>query len=243
MIVCIDSGNSRVKWGVHGDGRWQAQGAVAQSDTMDLSALLRDWPDPARVLLANVAGAAAAERIGRQLSPWRHRLGEVRSEARRCGVTNCYTLPSQLGVDRWCALIGAWHRVRSAAIVVMAGTATTIDTLDGDGNFCGGLILPGIDLMQAALARGTAGLPQARGRYRLPAQCTDDAIFSGAIEAHVGAIQRAMQQLDDPAAVCLISGGQAAAIAPPLGVSALRVDNLPLEGLLQIAREKPAGLE
>ena len=28
MIVCLDSGNSRIKWGVHDGERWLAQAAV-----------------------------------------------------------------------------------------------------------------------------------------------------------------------------------------------------------------------
>lgn len=59
MIVCLDSGNSRIKWGVHDGAQWLAQGAVAHADVEQLARLLLDWPNPDKVVLANVAGTVA----------------------------------------------------------------------------------------------------------------------------------------------------------------------------------------
>lgn len=235
MIICLDSGNSRIKWGVHDGKQWLAQGAVAHAEVEQLQRLVSDWPHPAKVMLANVAGAEAGERIREQLEPWLPVFFESRSEATRSGVTNHYRHPGQLGVDRWCALIGARGLGRTAAIVVMAGTATTIDTLDPDGNFLGGMILPGGDLMRRSLAADTAALPFADGRHADYPRCTDDAIVTGCIEAQVGAIERAWQRLGNIDKVCLLSGGNAASLAPHLGIRWRAVANLPMEGLLCLA--------
>jgi len=99
----------------------------------------------------------------------------------------------------------------------MAGTATTIDALNANGLFRGGLILPGLSLMRAALARNTADLPHAAGHYRPHPTNTDDAIVSGAIHATLGAIERMRSTLDEDA-LCLLSGGAAAELAPHFGV-------------------------
>ena len=235
MIICLDSGNTRIKWGVHDGRQWLAQGAVTHAELEQLGRLPGDWPHPDRVMLANVAGTEAGERIRQQLAPWLPVFVEARSEARRCGVTNLYRHPGQLGVDRWCALIGARGLSQSAAIVVMAGTATTIDTLDADGNFLGGLILPGGELMRRSLAADTAALPFAEGCHADYPRCTDDAIVSGSIEAQVGAIERAWQRLGNIDKVCLLSGGNAASLATHLGIRWRAVDNLPMEGLLRLA--------
>ncbi|MBS1143170.1 MAG: type pantothenate kinase [Proteobacteria bacterium] len=237
MIVCLDSGNSRIKWGVHDGVKWQAQGALAHDDVGQLGQLLADWPQPERVMLANVAGAEAGERIRAQLAAWLPCLQEVRAEPARAGVRNHYRNPGQLGVDRWCALIGARSLSPSAAIVVMAGTATTIDALDADGHFLGGMILPGGDLMRRSLAVDTAGLPFADGCHDAFPRCTDDAIVTGVIEAQVGAIERAWQRLGNVDKVCFLSGGNAASLAPHLNIRWRSVANLPLEGLLRLARE------
>ncbi|UCV22525.1 type III pantothenate kinase [Ferribacterium limneticum] len=235
MIVCLDSGNSRIKWGVHDGKQWLAQGAVAHAEVEQLRQLVGDWPHPAKVMLANVAGAEAGGRIREQLAPWLPVFSEARSEETRCGVTNQYRNPAQLGVDRWCALIGARGLSRTAAIVVMAGTATTVDTLDADGNFLGGLILPGGELMRRALAVDTAALPFANGSHADYPRCTDDAIVTGCIEAQVGAVERAWQRLGNIDKVCLLSGGNAASLAPHLGIRWRSVANLPMEGLLRLA--------
>ena len=235
MIVCLDSGNSRIKWGVHDGRSWLAQGAVTHADVEQLATLVSQWPSPENVLLANVAGAAAAGKIHHVLAAWLPVWHEVKAEAQVGGVTNHYKNPQQLGVDRWCALLGARAQCASACVVVMAGTATTIDTLDQQGNFLGGLILPGLELMHRALARDTAGLPFANGHYTEQPRCTDDAIVSGAIEAQAGAIERAFSRLALPDAACLLSGGNATLLAKHLNVPCQVRENLPLEGLRQLA--------
>lgn len=239
MIVCLDSGNSRVKWGVHDGHAWLAQGAVAHADIGQLAALPERWPQPRKVMLANVAGSAAAARIGAVLAAWQAVLVELRPQAEALGVRNGYDKPGQLGVDRWCALIGARSLHRGPALVVMAGTATTIDTLTADGLFVGGLILPGVDMMRHALGRGTADLPVARGKPQAWPRCTDDAIVSGIVDAQVGAIERAWSRLPGEDRRCLISGGSAGELLAALTLPVEAVDNLPMLGLLALARAEP----
>ncbi len=233
MILCLDSGNSRVKWGLWSAGAWQAQGAAAHGDLAELAALPEHHPIPQRILLANVAGEGAEHAIRAALAPWAARIDIARSSAACAGVHNDYQNPAQLGVDRWCALLGAHRLAKGPVIVVMAGTATTIDTLDADGHFRGGLILPGVELMRRALARDTAALPLADGQHLPWPRCTVDAISSGIIEAQVGAIERACQRL--PGAECLLSGGNAALLAPQLAAPCRIIEHLPLLGLLEMA--------
>lgn len=240
MILCIDSGNSRIKWGLHDGRAWRESGALDQAEAAGLAALPARLPRPGCVMLANVAGAEAAGAIRTALAPWADRLHEVASGASAGGVTNLYARPAQLGVDRWCALVGARGLTVTPCVVVMAGTATTIDTLDADGRFLGGLILPGLDLMRRALARDTAALPLATGHYAPWPRSTDDAIISGAIEAQAGAIERAVARLPAGAG-CLISGGAAAAIGERLGIVHRLVANLVLEGLIRLAPPDHAG--
>ncbi|MCL2524859.1 MAG: type III pantothenate kinase [Betaproteobacteria bacterium] len=239
MIVCLDSGNSRLKWGVHDGHAWLEQGAADHGEPRDeaLAALVARWPQPRRLLLANVAGPAVAAHIATSLGPWAPLIEEVRSSGQCAGVINHYQPPERLGVDRWCALIAARQRTQAPCLVVMAGTATTIDSLDADGNFCGGLILPGYDLMRRALASDTASLPLAPGEWTASPRRTEDAIATGIIEAQAGAIDRAFARLADPAAICLLSGGNAGVLRHHLDIPCVEISNLPLEGLLRMARD------
>ena len=239
MILCIDSGNSRIKWALHADGAWQESVAVDHAETAKMADLPRRLQMPTHVMLANVAGDAAGAAIRQALAPWLPVLCAVESTTAAGGVVNLYTDPALLGVDRWCALIGARALTAAPCVVVMAGTATTVDTLDGEGRFLGGLILPGLDLMRRSLARDTAALPLAAGHYSLHPRCTDDAITSGCIEAQAGAIERACARLG-AGAVCLLSGGAAGVIGEHLDVPHTLVGNLVLEGLLRLAHDDSA---
>jgi type III pantothenate kinase len=78
MIVCLDSGNTRIKWGVHDGTAWLAQG-VAQAEVSSLAELVERWPQPDRVMLANVAGDETGRRIRQHLAAWQPLFEEVRS--------------------------------------------------------------------------------------------------------------------------------------------------------------------
>ncbi|MBL8490508.1 MAG: type III pantothenate kinase [Rhodocyclaceae bacterium] len=240
MIVCIDGGNTRLKWGLRNGDRWSRKGGLANRDLAGLAAAIADAAGATpigRLLACNVAGAPTAAAVDALAA----RLGAatewVTAEAERCGVRNSYDQPAQLGADRWTALIGARALHRGPCLVVCAGTATTVDVLRADGVFAGGLIVPGLDLMRRSLAQGTAGLPLAVGRMAPLPRNTDDAIASGCLQATLGAVERMFRPMaDDSGAACLLSGGAAAALAPHLVLPCRLVEDLVLEGLARIGR-------
>lgn len=237
MILLIDAGNSRIKWRVVDAGRplvTVAEGALAHDAVETLADVCTRHPGLQRALGCNVAGAAIATRIAEACAGLS--LKWLTSTASCAGVRNLYREPAQLGADRWAALIGARALHPHACVVVMAGTATTIDLLSGAGDFLGGLILPGVALMQHALARGTAQLPLADGRFALQPRCTVDAIHSGCMQAQAGAIGRMFGQIaSEPDALCLLGGGAADGFADLLEIPVRRVDNLVLNGLGAVA--------
>jgi len=232
MILCLDAGNTRLKWGVRDGPTWRAQGACTHADCVGLVAALPAGSE--RIIACNVAGSEVATRIEALAATLGLPLEWFRSSAACCGVTNSYDNPAQLGADRWAALVGARGLHAGNALVVMAGTATTIDVLAADGTFRGGLILPGLELMQKALAHNTAGLPEARGVYRDTPTNTDDAIVSGALHATLGAVERMCRPASADFCV-IISGGAADLLAPHLELPLRRIDNLVLEGLARVA--------
>lgn len=246
MILCIDCGNTRLKWALYADsGDTLAAGNLGHDEIRDLASLSGRFPAPSRVLLANVAGDLVGQRIRDALGGWSACLVEVQSSAQAGGVTNLYENPARLGVDRWCALIGARSLVSGACLVVMAGTATTIDLLDETGCFLGGCILPGIDAMRAALAAGTANLPLANGRLVSLPRNTHDAISSGILHAQLGAIERLFACLpgaQENAKTCLLSGGYANGLCGALVIPARVVENLPLLGLKALGLSADPGI-
>ncbi|MES2261817.1 MAG: type III pantothenate kinase [Pseudomonadota bacterium] len=248
MILLIDAGNTRVKWALAeagaAPGAWRAHGAVLHADAAGLAdawrAALEHHADKniARVLAANVAGAALRGQIEQMLAEAglpAALLEWFASIPQRAGVRNAYRNPGQLGCDRFAAAIGARALAPGRAVIVAnCGTATTIDAITADGVFLGGMILPGLGLMASSLARNTAQLPQIVQGGKLPAgfaDNTDDAILSGCLTAQAGAIEHAYTL--HGAAECLISGGAAPYIAPTLPAQLRHrlVDNIVLIGL------------
>ena len=57
MILALDAGNTRIKWGLHDGSAWQEKGWVATADAMRLGDLWKDLATPASIVASNVAGA------------------------------------------------------------------------------------------------------------------------------------------------------------------------------------------
>ena len=234
MIVAIDAGNTRIKWGVHDGSVWLERGALPTSEAASLSEVCRDWPEGASIVACNVAGEAVEKAVKKALAQRFGALLWLRSSAEQCGVRNAYEECWRLGADRWAALIGARAQRSTDCLIVCAGTATTVDWLDASACFRGGLILPGVDLMRASLARNTAQLPAAEGVFRSEPRSTVDAIASGCLHAQIGAIERMYAKLSaEPGAICLLTGGAAKHISPYLSIPFQLADNLILDGLVR----------
>ena len=226
--LLIDAGNTNIKLAWLDGDDWSPVLSLPVSQAGELN--LAEYGPVQQVWASNVAGA----RVARQIARAARQVQFIKSAAAQCGVRNGYANAAQLGSDRWAALIAAWHQVGAACLVVSSGTATTIDALTDAGEFMGGLILPGVELMQRSLASGTAQLAVATGGYADFPRNTADALYSGAIQASCGAIQR-QHALLDAAAPVLLCGGAAHLLSPHLKVQI--VDNLVLQGLLLIAKE------
>ena len=252
-FLAIDIGNTRLKWALYSAPRPGAtllrQGAVFLENIDELAET--EWkslPAPGTMLGSVVAGEGIKRRVEEQLELWDIEPGWVVSTAKACGVTNGYDHPTRLGVDRWVALIGARHRVLARgvarpALVVMVGTAVTVDALDATGRFLGGLILPGFGLMLRALEMGTAGLKAPTGEVVEFPTNTSDALMSGGADAIAGAVERMHRKLlartgVEPALI--MTGGAAVKLAPITELRFEAVESLIFEGLLQLQSPRSA---
>ncbi len=247
--LLIDVGNTFLKWGLFraraaGEARENRleSGHVLLEEIAGLAGQFARFPTPAQIVISNVAGTRVRATIIRVLETWRDAPAPhwLIPQEKECGVVNRYRNPAQLGSDRWAALIGARQLIGAkAALVVVCGTATTIDSLTAAGEFNGGVILPGVGLMLRALHQHTAALPDADGEYVENPLQTVDAITSGCQHAQAGAIERVyrMHEANAPGLKCLISGGAARALAPRLTIPFDLHDNLVLEGLYCISRK------
>jgi type III pantothenate kinase len=215
MIILIDSGNTRLKVG-RSDGPLVSAQAFDNGDAGALADWLKALPDaPTLALGTNVAGPARAAAIEAALAAHGCQMRWVKSQAQVLGLKSRYTQPGQLGADRWVSMLGVLSQMpapRQAFLLACFGTATTLDTVSADGDFEGGLILPGPALMRKSLATGTANLPLAHGTLHDFPTDTHQAISSGVAAAQAGAVLRQWlagirRYGDAPLAVYVAGGG------------------------------------
>ena len=239
VVLAIDAGNTRVKWGAHDGRSWRATGAVATAQVKDLARSIEAGLPSDAAIACNVAGEAVQAAITAACAAAGLEVTFIRSPRAELGVINGYRDAHQLGPDRWAALVAANALERGHKLVVNAGTALTIDALSAEGKFLGGLIVPGPELMRRSLDRGTAGLRLTEGSVDDFPRSTPDAITTGAIQACAGAIERlghAMASHGMPPDRIILSGGAAMQIAPWLHLRPVHHENLVLDGLALIAR-------
>ena len=253
MILCIDAGNSRVKWGwfeidEHGAAHCTSIATVpliefaATSDHVNPFSVTHDAPE--RIVISNVAGEGAHQLLVNWTSIFDAEPIWLQAEAECCGVVNRYERPEVLGTDRWAALIAARALHNGASLVVNAGTATTVDMLAADGTFLGGAILPGVELMRFVLHEHTGRLPIQEGQYRDAPRNTIDAIETGCRHAQAGAVERMYRVFREVAAapLCIVAGGAGRALVDQLSMPRRYVENLVLEGLARIALSAAAAV-
>lgn len=124
--------------------------------------------------------------------------------------------PQEVGADRIANAYGAKKLYPLPAIIVDIGTATTFDIVSKDGEFLGGVIMPGINLQFNALYSNTSKLPKihARNSEKAIGNSTEDAMLSGIIRGSASAIEGLIHQ-------CELELGQRATIIATGGDSKL----------------------
>ncbi|MDH6591714.1 type III pantothenate kinase [Variovorax sp. TBS-050B] len=251
-FLAIDIGNTRLKWALYDAPRPGAALLAHGAEFLDHIERLGDgpWaalPAPASMLGCVVAGDAVRRRAEEQVTERFDCMPRwVVASAAEAGIVNGYDHPTRLGADRWVAMIGARHRMLAAGparpmVVVLIGTAVTVEAVDANGRFLGGLILPGHGIMLRALESGTAGLHVPTGEVREFPTNTSDALTSGGTYAIAGAVERMVQHVRshcgaEPA--CYMTGGAGWKMAPAMNGHFELVESLIMDGLLVIAQAR-----
>jgi type III pantothenate kinase len=117
----------------------------------------------------------------------------------KLGIKVLLDRPEEIGADRIANAVAARTRYKLPGIVLDLGTATTLDVLDADANYLGGVIAPGINMAFEALYMGAAKLP--RVEIRRPAQVvghsTVSAMQSGIYWGYIGLIEGLVRRIEE----------------------------------------------
>lgn len=238
MKLLIDIGNTALKWAYAKDGALVEPGFAVHGGAPATS--LHALPASAveTVWISHVTGAAQEPALSEAV---RGRFGHdaqfARTTSQWQGLRNRYREPERLGVDRWLAMIAAWHEQHGEFCVVDAGTALTADVVSGDGLHEGGFIAAGLATQQRAILGATRFATRDVDATQYRAGLGDDTescVRQGALLACLGAIDRAASLAGEDARL-LIGGGDAASLLPYLSPRWTPRPLLVLEGLLAIA--------
>lgn len=202
-ILAISVGNTRTQAGrfLDGIGEIDASEYIAndQLDTI-VDRVAHHWEqladEEAVVALASVNDSVARvleARIGGRLGVDISRIGRDILPA----ISTRLDPSVRTGVDRLLCAAAAFTTLKQACVVIDAGTAITIDFVDGEGTFHGGVIAPGAQMQLNSLHAHTDALPQVS--FALPTnepfgRNTEQAMLQGVFFGIRGLVQRMIER-------------------------------------------------
>jgi type III pantothenate kinase len=258
MLLTVDIGNTNTVLGLY---RISPAGTEAGSDTS--SELVAHWrvsthktqtSDEYGVLflnLFNMHGIAVSEvkdiiissvvppvdsTLRRVCEKYFHCVPLFVEPGIRTGMPMLIDNPAELGADRLVNAIAAFERYGGPCIVVDFGTATTFDVISAKGEFCGGVITPGIGISTDALFARAARLT--RVDFKRPAKVIgtntvsnlQSGLFYGFVSQVDGILERMVAELGEKPHI-IATGGMAYSIASDSKFIQQCDDMLTLEGL------------
>lgn len=247
MLLAADIGNTNIVLGLYEGAHLEHTLRIATVRTRtadEHSVLLRQMLDlrgvEPRAIHASIVASVVPPLTDVVASSIRQACGSdplvVGGPGLKTGIRIRYDNPRDVGADRVVNAVAAHDRVAGAAIVVDFGTATTFDCVSADGEYLGGVIVPGVQVSLDGLLGRAAKLsrieiaepPHVVGRN------TPHAMQSGIVYGYAslidGLVDKIVAELGVPCRV-IATGGLAGLIGP----HARRVDeicpDLTLDGL------------
>ena len=252
MLLTIDCGNTNTVFAVFdGDqelGMWRTstdahrtadEYAVWLTQLMGLKNIGPE--DIEAVIIANVVPSAQFELVKLVESYFHTEPMVIGDPAVKLGLETLIARPEQAGADRLVNAVAAHLLHEGALIVIDFGTATTFDIVSAEGNYCGGVIAPGVNLSVEALCMASAQLPRvgiARPKKVIgdgTVSAMQSGIYWGYVSMIEGMVKRIRAEYGEPMMV-IATGGLAPMLADDAAVIDAVHEDLTVRGLVEIFR-------
>jgi len=249
MILEIDAGNTRAKWRLRYTSTQGLSGVLLEYGAVDImcdaekaahllyeSIAALPWEGVEKIWVSNVRGHDFEEALAVKLLATSGLSAEFPKSVKSCaGVTNGYDEPSQLGIDRWLAILAAYNAVKQQCCVVDCGTTITLDLVTSFGLHLGGYIVPGVDLMKSSLLMRSVVLQSdiQSDISTAPGRNTANAINNGISAMITGLIERVLaeERLSEHSTALLFTGGNGQVVKSSLALPSIFHPALVLDGL------------
>jgi len=202
MDLLLDIGNTRAKWVCYShDKKLINYAGERHENGVSMAKIFKKWSSltqPSRIIAVIVGKQEVKKSIENWVVlNWQLPIIFLETKSFDFGITNAYLEYHKLGVDRWVAMIGAKSQCSGAFCVVDCGTAVTIDVVNNFGEHLGGLIIPGVDVMQQSLVSQTSliTLESDLLSSHLLANNTSEAVIKGVYNAVAGFIERVIDDV------------------------------------------------
>ncbi len=257
MLLAIDSGNSNIVFAIY-DGEalrceWRAS-SDAKRTADEYGVWLTHLMGLEGLTRADVTDAIVATVVPETLFSLKQLCRKyfasdpmiVGDPGIDIGIGVRVSAPDEVGADRLVNAAAAQERYGGPLIIIDFGTATTFDVVDGEGNYAGGVIAPGINLSLDALHMAAAKLPRiaVQRPNAVIGKRTVDAMMSGVYWGYIGLIEGLIVRIEAEYGnkmTVVATGG----LAPLFdeGVDAIEhLDaDLTMRGLAEIHRRNVAG--
>ena len=207
MILAIDIDNKETKFGVFDDNKLITSFAITtdkNKSVLELKVLLKLLLEDKEIYLTYISDFIISSVVADLLDKYSEISRKICkknpisiSAGIKTGLNIRCENPKDVGTDRIIRALGARKISAKEIIVVQASSITTIDFINDKNEFLGGAIFPGIDLMEAALHRGSSRLFEVdiKKEYRIIGNNTKTAIQKGLYFSYTKAISGSITQI------------------------------------------------
>ena len=252
MILAVDIGNSNIVLGCFDENEILFEDRLStdrDSTVLEYAVIIKTSLEMHHLEYEQITGAiissvvpSVTENVQQAIFRLIGQQAMVVSPGMKTGLNNLLDDPKQLGSDRVADAVGAIGEYPCPLIIVDMGTATTISVIDGQKNFMGGMIIPGLQVSLDSLANRTSQLPHIslEAPKKVIGTNTVDCMRSGIIYSTAGSIDGAIERIEEELGeTCTVvsTGGHARKIIPYCHHEILIDPHLLLKGLMTIYKK------
>jgi type III pantothenate kinase len=207
VLLVVDVGNTQTHFGAFRDSvlveHWRFA-TVRESTADEIGAALRSLLALRGLSFEDLDGSIVSSTVP-QLEPEWTTMGQrylghpmlAVGPGLKTGMAIRYDNPREIGADRLVNSVAIRERFGGPAICVDFGTAVNFDVVSAQGEYIGGVLMPGVEISLEALTERGAKLPKIdlappRG---IVGKSTVDAIRSGVIYGYAAAVDGIVHRL------------------------------------------------
>lgn len=205
-----DIGNSRIKVAERRSGRWKMISECTHKEMLVCFSELFLSSKEVKIILSSVR----TDLLKRLVSKFGARFFEVLTKSDIPKDLISYRTPETLGIDRLLTAFGAYSIVEDIVVAIDAGTAITVDLMNKQGIYQGGVIMPGLQLLKRSVSELLPELPDFPDTIpgELPGKSTKESIqwgTTGMVSCAIIAYIDSYKQMFDQPPTLVVTGGDA----------------------------------